>query len=169
VSTLNAYVGNAWVPVDLRGPIGNQGPVGAAGTFTWPGSTFQNYTNYRTGVADGINEPGPLTAVDAGTTPATRVLASNTSRIEAISAGLLLISAFFQCSSGATNNNWWINIRTVTNDGIIAAGYLEMTDLWGSISALYSAAAGEQFKFIYGKVTGNAADMNHVIRTALIT
>jgi hypothetical protein len=168
MSTLNAWVGNAWAPVDLRGPLGDPGPVGSAGAFTWPGSNQQNYVNTRGGLADGLYEPAALTATGGGTTPATRVFAGNTSRVEVVTPGLLMLSCFYQSSAGITSNNSWINIRTAA-DAIVAAGFVELTDLWGSITALYPAVTGDVFKFMFTKLSGGTANLSWTIRTALIT
>jgi hypothetical protein len=96
------------------------------------------------------------------------VYAGNTSRVEAIFSGLLILSCFYQSSAGTTNNNSWINIRTGT-DAIIAAGFVELTDVWSSITALYPATAGDTFKFLFNKVTGGTGTLSWTIRTALIT
>lgn len=167
-ATLNALIGGVWTPVDLRGPVGDPGPAGPAGAFTWPVSNRQDYTSSRTGLADGTYEPTTLVAAGAGTSPATRVLVANPSRVEVITAGLLMVSLFFTVSAGTTGNNAWVNIRTAT-DAILAAGWLELTDVQVSITSLSLVAAGDQIRFLGTKLTGATGNIGYTVRTALIT
>ncbi|HEY5784128.1 MAG TPA: hypothetical protein VIT65_05075 [Microlunatus sp.] len=169
MSGLNAWVDGAWRPVDLRGPRGDVGAIGPAGSFSWPGSNRQDYNNSRAGLGDGLYEPGALSALGGGTTPCTRVLASNTSRIEVITPGLLMISLLCNCSAGMTGTNAWINIRDAVLDKILAAGYMELTDSQENITSVSTVAAGDQIKFLYQKNSGGAATVGFTIRTALIT
>lgn len=169
-SALNAYVNGAWTPVDLRGPMGDQGSAGAAGSYTWPASNFQNYTNTKS-MGDGVQEPGPLTQLtgtgNAGTSPATRVYAGDTRRIEALKSGTLFVTYNTGMGSAATTDSWF-NIRRVTGDIILASAVVMVGETHGVVSAIMQATVGDVFSFVIYKVTSNTLNVDSVIRTVLL-
>lgn len=165
-AVLNAWVNGAWTPVDLRGLPGDVGPAGAAGSYTWPASNYQNYTNTKA-MGDSATEPGPLALENNGSNPCTRVYASNTSRVEVLRSGVMFVGFKTGMSVGSTGDGW-INIRKVTPDTILAGGFISTGETDVAISGMFPVTTGDILYFMLAKITGSTPNVSSVIRTVLL-
>jgi hypothetical protein len=166
-AALNAYVNGMWTPVDLKGPQGAAGPAGAAGTFTWPASNYQNFTNNRSAIGDGIIEPGPWTAVNAGSNPCTKVNAGNTSRVEVLRSGIMFATAIFACAAVMQQVSWF-NIRKQPADLVLASWTMCPGETDGECSAVFPVTTGDLLSFPWYKVSSGSHNLSFVVRTGLL-
>lgn len=166
-SALNAWVNGAWTTVDLRGPQGDQGPVGATGTYTWPASNYVNYTNTKA-MGDSATEPGPLVLNSNGSNPCSRIYASNTSRVEILKSGVMFVSFNAGGMSVGSTGDGWINIRKVTPDTILAGSFISTGETDVCVSGVFPVTTGDILYFLFAKITGTVLNVNSVIRTVLL-
>lgn len=165
---LNAWVGDHWVPVDLKGPVGDAGPAGAAGAFTWPSSNYANFTSNRSAVPDGASEPGPLAGAGSGSVPCCKINASNTSRLEVLRSGIMFCACIFTCSSVLTNGGCYVNIRRQPADTVLASFVPVQGETDIVASAIFPVTVGDLLSFLFYKVSGGSHNLSWTIRTGLI-
>lgn len=164
---LNAWDGLRWAPVDLKGPVGDPGPVGPAGAFTWPASNYQNFTNTRS-VGDGVSEPGPLTAVNAGSTPCCRVYAGNTSRIEFLRSGIAYVTCIFQSANVMQNPGCYVNIRKQPSDTVLCSGVMVQGETDQVCAAIFPVVTGDILSFPFNKISTVVNNVATVIRAGVM-
>ncbi len=164
---LNAWVGGRWVPVDLKGPPGNMGSVGAAGAFTWPASNYRNFTNNRSS-GDGITEPGPLSTANSGSNPCCKVNATNTSRVEVLTTGIMICACLFQCSNVMINGGCYVNIRRQPADTVLASFVPVQGETDIVATAIFPVTVGDILSFPFNKVSGGTHSIATTIRTGLL-
>ena len=167
MSAIKVYCNAVWEQVDLKGLPGDPGAVGAAGAFTWPASNYQNYVN-TVAMGDAANEPGALTAVNAGSNPATRVYAGDTRRVEVLRSGVYFFSVIFSCKVSPVTSYSWANIRRVSNDFVLHSVTMMPGETDVGFGSVFPATTGETFKFLFAKLSGNTQNVDTTIRTVLL-